>query len=328
MDNIEYRTWTDRVTVPTSFLRSIGTSKGDMVEFKLDEENNKIILTKYQQENKNLDEIKNVKEKQVKVENLNITKRRTISIPKSIFDKYDLSYKPYTLSLISDNVLISNSNKVKIYLTLSNNSNYKFRKENIVSISPIEKELNITIEQNTYNFIDDFENSKSIILEFDASNVKVSPIIRKKPKLVKQNQKINVEKEIKQVKQVKKQEPILEEDLCDFIQGLISTPLDIKTNSKQQEKITKIATINNSKENIRKTLQDMQEGKYNDNKLVFIDKEKLPKENFCNICKSKLSDKDDSMSNNHRICNKCKLIKVKQFFKPIQLILKARKERQ
>lgn len=59
----------------------------------------------------------------------------------------------------------------------------------------------------------------------------------------------------------------------------------------------------------------------------FIDKKDLPKEKICFRCGSNLTNKDNSMYQSHRICNKCKTKKLKELFTPIKELAKIREKR-
>ncbi|WP_299995514.1 hypothetical protein [uncultured Clostridium sp.] len=59
----------------------------------------------------------------------------------------------------------------------------------------------------------------------------------------------------------------------------------------------------------------------------FIDKKDLPKEKICFRCGTNLTNKDNSMYQSHRICNKCKTKKLKELFTPIKELAKIREKR-
>lgn len=58
--------------------------------------------------------------------------------------------------------------------------------------------------------------------------------------------------------------------------------------------------------------------------LRIIQPGELSDEPNCSICGKKLTDKDNSMVNSHRVCNVCKRIELKKWFKPLYELAKLR----
>ena len=99
----------------------------------------------------------------------------------------------------------------------------------------------------------------------------------------------------------------------------ISIPKEIK-----EVKQPKLKSNNFKMENLYR--RALEEFKRNRSEIRFITKEDLPDEEFCYKCNKELTEKDDSMLGEHRICKACKRTELKKWFKPLYELAKLKKE--
>lgn len=124
----------NRVSIPGDLLKLLDINKGDTVE--LIHVNNQIIIQKVE----NLDELNespNTNFNSSFIDDtykLRLSKRKEISIPKELFDKYELSGKRFNTSYEKE---LDENGEAKYYIIVSENGNQKFRKDNTVSFSYI-----------------------------------------------------------------------------------------------------------------------------------------------------------------------------------------------
>lgn len=316
--------------------------------------------------------------------NLKVSKDKSLYLPKSKFDGYNLSYKTYSVVYSYD------SGVVNATLILSDKGNFKYRKDNVISMNSLFS--NFKIDQGIIVKCN-FNLSGNIYLEFKAEKKeekinefnfhhllpKIEPKIEKDIKNLEQKDtfkviirkrylitipselfnkynlcraKFNIDHDFKASKHILN----LKFDNKGYFSFQKINSLPIKTLFGNNitldigKEVNCILTkdklvieyedvkLNNeidSNQDIEESdiikeqlyLDKIEDFKRRNISFKFIEKKDLPKEKICFRCGNTLTNKDNSMFQSHRICNKCKTKKLRELFEPIRELSKLREMR-
>lgn len=158
MDKVIKKLYDYRISIPTEMLKSLNINKGDEIE--LTKVDNGILLTKKNSSNF-LEPIDKIKEKLPIKEvrsfsTVKLNKRKEIYLPKELFDKYQLSGKSFSTSRFQ-----SLSSEITCLLLLNPDGEYKFRKDNAISLKYLfpdlkleqGQEVKVSIVNNSINLV-------------------------------------------------------------------------------------------------------------------------------------------------------------------------------
>lgn len=152
MDKIVRKIYDNRITLPSDMLKTLGITRGDSIE--VIEVDNGILLQKLDssqevdkqdQKTQLITEVKNNNDN--KKYKLTVDKKCDITIPKEIFDKYNLAENFYTTLHTN---YPDKDGQVYYWLILSKSGSYRYRKENRVSLRQIFPDVKFEPGQTIY----------------------------------------------------------------------------------------------------------------------------------------------------------------------------------
>lgn len=155
-----------RVLIPIEIRNKLDIEKYEPLTLDFNEETKEITVNfnKYNRKKS----VVRIPEKKLQMESLStkleIRKRNIVTIPKEIFNKLDLYEKRYNIFCSIE------LNKITITLDLNKNGKCKYRKENVLSFSEINKSFNLNIHEGIFcNF--KYKQDGSLIFIFNPKDL-------------------------------------------------------------------------------------------------------------------------------------------------------------
>ena len=284
---------------------------------------------------------------------LKTTARNEITIPAKLFKELDLSEKEYCSEVLSD------KEQYTIKIT-PGEGDLKFRKSNVLSLNELGKKFNFKTKPGIFVIFTRTDDILHIIIDsksirttdptielnkqsksLDIKNTPIDVITEQIDTENKHNSSNSVIKQSFEMKGgINKDKPSSKPPVPTPAPApsLKSVSDDIGEQIITKRKPLTIVPNRNSKRNkqeknsIRIKLEEqyqqlVSKNKNNNSIIKFISESDLPSnQTRCYICNAKLTNKDNSMLNHNRICNKCKHTQLKRFFKPLYEQAKLRQQ--
>lgn len=273
------------------------------------------------------------------VYHMKTSKRNELTIPATIFNRLELSEKNYIV--IAKQI----DDTYNIRVTPNETGKHKFRKSNVLSMNELGKICSFKSEPGTkvtvtyrsafkniditfkYEDIEDLtksktyslsdhikEKSKPIPTYYETTDIQTTP--EDKARLA------DIQNEMLDTAKANKNKKSKESKLIDVKRGKPITVMPgphIRNITDAEIKEQNLSRL----QQIYKSMQ--KDAKQSKASIKFIDKEDLPKnQTNCYYCNIELTDKDDSMVGNKRICNQCKHVELERFFQPLRQMMKVK----